>query len=57
MDKALLLTDMEMAGFIVNGYHTLELDLPGGFNESIASRLDGLTSNPGDAITDVVPEL
>ena len=57
MDKALLLTDMEMAGFIVNGYHTLELDLPGGLNERIAGRLDGLTSNPGDAITDVVPEL
>ncbi len=57
MDKSLLLTDMEVVGFIVNGYHLLEPDLPEGLNARIAGRLDGLDSNPGDAIADVVPEL
>ena len=57
MDKTLLLTDMEMVGFLVNGYHQLELDLPGGLNERVAGQLDGLDYNPGDAIAEVVPEL
>ncbi len=57
MDKSLLLTDMEMVDFIVNGYHLLELDLPGGLDGRIACQLDALNSNPGDAIADAVPEL
>lgn len=56
-DKSLLLTDLEMAGFIVNGYHLLELDLPEGLNERIAGQLNELDYNPGDAIAEVVPEL
>ena len=55
MDKILLLTDMEMVGFLVNGYHLLELDLPGETNERIAGQLDDLDYNPGDAIAEVVP--
>ncbi len=57
MDKSLLLTDMQMVGFLVNGYHLLELDLPQGLNERVAGQLDHLDYNPGDAIADVVPEL
>ncbi len=52
-----LLTDLEVARFIVNGYHMVELDLPDGVHEHIAEQLDALTSNPGDGITDTVPEL
>lgn len=57
IDPTHLLTDVEVAKFLVTGYHILELDLPAGFNERIAEQLDGLDYNPGDAITDVVPEL
>ena len=52
-----LLSDAEVAQFIVNGYHVVEPDLAAGLNESIAAQLDGLESNPGDAITDSIPEL
>ena len=57
MDSTYLMTDIDVAKFVVNGYHLLELDLPDGLNEHIAEQLDNLDSNPGDAITDVVPEL
>ena len=56
-DKKYLFTDVEVARFIVNGYHIVEPDLPDGLNERIAEQLDRLDSNPGDAITDTVPEL
>jgi len=57
IDAKYLLTDVEMARFLVNGYHLVEPDLPVGLNERIAARLDTLTANPGDAITETVPEL
>ena len=57
MNKNCLLTDIEMVGFIVNGYHLLKLDLPEGLNEQIVDQLDNLDYNPGDGILDVVPEL
>ncbi|MGA1198209.1 MAG: hypothetical protein ACO36I_17115, partial [Candidatus Latescibacterota bacterium] len=56
-DKQYLLSDVDVAKFIVTGYHMVQLDLPSGLNESIAQQLDALDYNPGDAITDVVPEL
>ncbi|MEM7028319.1 MAG: phytanoyl-CoA dioxygenase family protein [Chloroflexota bacterium] len=56
-DTQYLLTDVEVARFIVNGYHMLALDLPDSVNETIAQQLDDLESNPGDAITETVPEL
>ncbi len=56
-NKEHLLTDVEVARFIVNGYHIVEPDLPEGLNEGIARQLDELDSNPGAAITDVVPDL
>ncbi len=52
-----LLSDVEMARFLVNGYHLVEPDLPSGLNEQIAARLDDLGANPGDAITETIPEL
>lgn len=57
IDKQYLLTDVEMARFIATGYHIVEPELPDGHNESIAQQLDALESNPGDAITETVPEL
>ena len=57
MNKEFLLEDAEVANFIVNGYHLIEPSLPKGLNESIASQLDALDYNPGDAITDVVQAL
>ena len=56
-DTEYLLTDVDMARFLVNGYHVIALDLPAGLNEQIAEQLDGLTANPGDAITESVPQL
>ncbi len=52
-----LLDDRAVVDFIIRGYLLLELDLPAGVNERIAATLDGMEGNPGDAITDAVPEL
>ena len=52
-----LLGDADVARCIVTGYHLLQPDLPPGLNERIAARLDALESNPGDAVTEAVPEL
>ena len=57
MDNLFLLSDGEVAEFIVKGYHLVEPELPAGLNESIANQLDALDHNPGDAITEAVPEL
>ena len=57
MDNPFLLSDGEVAEFIVKGYHLVEPELPTGLNESIANQLDALDHNPGDAITEAVPEL
>ena len=57
MDNPFLLSDGEVAEFIVKGYHLVEPELPAGLNESIANQLDALNHNPGDAITEAVPEL
>lgn len=52
-----LLSDTQVAQFIVTGYHLVEPELPAGLNDTIAAKLDALTGNPGDAITEAVPEL
>ena len=58
LDKNYLLSDVEVAKFITYGYHLVVLDdLPASFHEGIAQQLDGLQANPGDAITETVPEL
>lgn len=52
-----LLDDRAVVDFIVRGYLLLQLDLPPGVDARIAAALDGMRSNPGDAITDALPEL
>ena len=52
-----LLSDSEVARFLVSGYHLVEPEFPAGLNESIADKLDALDCNPGDAITETVPGL
>lgn len=52
-----LLNDAEVVKFIVTGYHIVEPGLPDNLNKTIASKLDTLESNPGDAITETIPEL
>ena len=56
-DPSFLLSDAEVANFIVTGYHIVQPDLPPGLNEKIAAQLDTLEDNPGDAITEAVPGL
>lgn len=56
-DPSYLLTDGEVARFVVTGYHLTHPDLPDGLNEQIACKLDTLDRNPGDAITETIPEL
>ncbi len=55
--KRYLLSDADVARFIVNGYHLVRPRYPKGLHETIAKRLDRLRKNPGDAITEKVPEL
>ena len=57
IDAQYLLTDVDVARFLVNGYYIVEPDLPSGLNERIACQLDALSANPGDAITEALPEL
>ena len=57
IDVKYLLTDIEMARFLVNGYHLVQPELPAGLNERIAEQLDMLATNPGDAITETAPDL
>ena len=56
-DQQYLLSDADVANFIVNGYHIAQPELPAGLNQTIAAQLDTLDHNPGDAITETVPEL
>jgi hypothetical protein len=57
MIEQYLLNDSEVAHFLATGYHLVEPELPTGLNENIAAQLDALATNPGDAITEAVPEL
>ena len=52
-----LLSDADVARFVATGYHLVEPQLADGLNESIADKLNGMTTNPGDAITEEIPEL
>ena len=57
MSDQYLLDDVEVARFLVTGYHLIEPELPAGLNENVAAQLDALEQNPGDGITEAVPEL
>lgn len=52
-----LLTDDQMASFIINGYHIVEPDLPAGYNESIFGLLRAMPENPGVHIVEAIPEI
>lgn len=54
-----LLTDLEVVDFLVNGYLVLDVSHGDGVDAIIAARLESLTTNPGDGLTDPdqVPEL
>ncbi len=52
-----LLSDLEVANFIVYGYHVIELEDIPQVHKTISDQLDVLDHNPGDAILDTVPEL
>lgn len=56
-DNPILLTDDEVATFIIRGYLIVEPDLPAGFNEAIIGELEQLPENPGDGVLDAVPAL
>lgn len=51
------LTDDEMAAFIIRGYHILQPELRTGLNDEIYAALDGMDTNPGDAVLEEVPQL
>ena len=42
-----LLSDADVARFVATGYHLIEPQLADGLNETIADRLDGMTTNSG----------
>ncbi len=52
-----LLSDEEMASFVINGYHVVQPRLRDGLNEEIFVALEDLPSNPGDGVYDAVPQL
>ena len=51
------LTDDEMASFVIRGYHIIKPDLRTGINQEIYAALDAMSTNPGDAVLDEVPQL
>ena len=51
------LTDDEMASFVIRGYHIIKPDLRTGINQEIYDALNAMSTNPGDAVLDEVPQL
>ena len=51
------LTDDEMASFVIRGYHIIKPDLRTGINQEIYDVLNAMSTNPGDAVLDEVPQL
>ena len=56
-NRRYLLSDLDVARFVVNGYLILKPRFRKGLHEEITQKLDKMRRNPGDAITDVLPEL
>ena len=52
-----LLSDYQVAQFIINGYMILETGVAPTINETIIKELNKLDYNPGDLVTDSVPLL
>ena len=52
-----LLNDDQVADFVINGYHIVQTSFPSKFHDEIYSKLNNLSSNPGDKINIAVSEL
>lgn len=57
IDRQYLLTDEQIASFIVRGYHIIEPHQRPGLNEEIDHILSNMGHNPGNAIWEEVPQL
>jgi hypothetical protein len=52
-----LLTDDQVADFVISGYHIVEPSFTAGFHYQIYTELESLPMNPGDEINKVVPKI
>ena len=52
-----LLNDDQVADFIINGYHIVKPSFSKIFHGDVYTALEGLPTNPGDAVNDAVPAL
>ena len=52
-----LLNDDQVADFIINGYHIVKPSFSKNFHGDVYTALEGLPTNPGDAVNDAVPAL
>ncbi|MDA0595524.1 MAG: phytanoyl-CoA dioxygenase family protein [Chloroflexi bacterium] len=52
-----LLSDDQVADFVINGYHIVEPQFPAEFHSQIYSELEALPTNPGDEINKAVPAI
>jgi len=53
----LLLSDEQVANFVVRGFHVVHTSHPRAFHQAIYDKIAKLPGNPGDGILDEVPEL
>ena len=54
-DTGYLLNDDQIADFIVNGYLIVEPSFSKNFHSDVYTALEGLPTNPGDAVNQAVP--
>ena len=52
-----LLTDDQMASFIISGYHIIEPVLTPEYHQAVFDHLRAMPENPGEAIVEALPEL
>jgi hypothetical protein len=52
-----LLSDDQVADFVINGYHIVEPAFPPEFHAEVYNELEGLPTNPGDDINKAVPKI
>ncbi len=52
-----LLTDDQIASFIIDGYIIVEPELPDGYNQEIIDKLRAMPENPGEHIVESLPAL
>jgi hypothetical protein len=56
-DNANLLSDGQIASFIISGYHIIEPVLAPGYNEEICDSLRAMPENPGEHIVEALPAI